>query len=118
LRRCGRRGAAGLRVHVHHGKGKLAHAASLACFDVVLTTYTTMAHESPPRPEDLRRRGDGAAALIDLCDSECAAHAIILPYGMDWGALAGRFSFHQQPLSRPVSSADLLRDLVLCNAAF
>ena len=43
-------------MHIYHGKGKLSLAASLARYGVVLTTFNTMALESPPRPEDALRR--------------------------------------------------------------
>ena len=68
---------AGLCVHVYHGRGKAGSAEELACYGVVLTTYTTMALEAPSR--QLHGSRGKARAPIDLCetstDDEQPAHA-------------------------------------------
>ena len=58
---------AGLSLHVYHGRGKSGSAAELACYGVVLTTYTTMALEAPSRK--LHGSRGKARTPIDLCES-------------------------------------------------
>jgi hypothetical protein len=61
-----REGTAGLKVHVYHGKGRSVSLRSLKRYDVVVTTYTTMALEAPLHVGP--RKGVSALKPIDLCD--------------------------------------------------
>lgn len=76
--------SANLSVHTYHGKNKSMSAASLAQFDVVLTTYATLSLESPPlvpvtggnsshsgkKGIKMQANGKTASVVIDLTNND------------------------------------------------
>ena len=62
---------AGLTVHMYHGKQRLTQPEQLARYGVVLTTFTTMSMEAPPRADKAEAGSGGEAWASDKEHAFC-----------------------------------------------